>query len=415
VTRAGPVGVSLLRSISVRHLIVALGAVALSWLCVSVGAANLFRARDPLLAMRFAPFDGQAMAMAAERGIIAASFNPGLTADVELLARQALARDPTLVPAWRSLAAARDIQRRRADATALFLFTERLSRRDVPTQLWLIEERVAANDIPGALRHYDIALRTSSRTGSFLLPILAAATSENAVIVPLVAILRTRPAWRDDFLYELSQRAPSAPNLVAIVEGISGQGDLPPSTMALMIDRLVGQRQFDEAWRLYALARPAQARERLLRNAGFEAPDQGYAFEWRLESSANLGAQPVAVAADGTGVALAIRADSGEGGVAARQLLRLPPGLYRIAARTGSLPEVEPARMSWALACAAQPPRDLAPGETQAAGRSTPGPAVFQVPAADCAAQWLELRVRAGTETRQVGGWIDDVQIRRAQ
>lgn len=395
-----------------RWLLVALGAALLAWLIVAVGAANVFQARNPSLAMRFAPFDGSTMAAVADQGLVAASLDRRVAADVELLARAALARDPTLVTAWRSLGATYDIRGQRGQATRLFRFAERLSRRDIPTQLWLIEERVQANDIAGALRHYDIALRISSRTGPLLLPIMAAATSEDAIVPPLIAMLRTNPPWRNDFLYALARRAPSPDNLVRIVEGGAPRGGLPVATMSFMIDQLVARQSFDQAWRIYRRIRPMAGSERLLRNGNFEGPEYPYAFEWRFEGGPNLSAEPAALEAGR--VALAIRAEGGESGAAVvRQLLRLPAGRYRLTARSGPLPDTEPARLGWRMICANNPSQTLvAVGSDD--GAYNPDQALFEVPAAACPAQWLELRIRTEGEVEHAGAWIDDISLNAA-
>ena len=379
------------------------------WLVVAVGGANVFGARNPYLAMRFAPFDGPAIAAAADQGMIAASLDNRLAPDVDLLARTALARDVTLVGAWRSLAAVNEIRGQRSTARTLFQFAERLSRRDIPTQLWLIEERVGANDIAGALRHYDIALRSSSRTGAFLLPILAAATSEDAVVPPLVAMLRTNPPWRNDFLYQLAQRAPSAVNVVRIVQGLAPEGGLPTTTMGFMIDQLVARRAFDEAWQVYRIVRPLPRSELLLRNGNFEGPELPYAFEWRFENWPNLSVGPAGL--DGGRIALAVRAEGGETGAAARQLIRLPAGRYRLAARSGPLPETGPARLGWRITCANSPSRELMGTGTA----FDPDQALFEVPATGCSAQWLELRLRTEDEDQHAGAWIDDVALSPAR
>ena len=160
----------------------------------------------PLLGVM--PFDARAKVKSAEMLLARTRASPPAVARARTLALAALRRDPTMAPAWRLLALAASMQGREREAARLFHFAERLSRRDLPTQLWLIEESVSRNDIPGALRHYDIALRTSLASPELLFPVLTRASGDNNVVGPLGTLLASDPPWRETFLWQLVADAP---------------------------------------------------------------------------------------------------------------------------------------------------------------------------------------------------------------
>src|SRR3546814_1290750 len=84
-------------------------------------------------------------------------------------------RTDTLLPyttLFRSDAFARGDQ---AKGERLLAYSQKLSRRDLRTQLMAIELAVAQGDISGALRHYDIALRTKKNAPELLFPVLTSA------------------------------------------------------------------------------------------------------------------------------------------------------------------------------------------------------------------------------------------------
>src|SRR3546814_20250863 len=84
------------------------------------------------------------------------------------IARDALQHDPTAVEAVATLAADAFARGDQAKGERLLAYSQKLSRRDLRTQLMAIELAVAQGDISGALRHYDIALRTKQHAPELL-------------------------------------------------------------------------------------------------------------------------------------------------------------------------------------------------------------------------------------------------------
>jgi hypothetical protein len=388
-------------------------ALPLVWLTAAVSAANIIRMIRPEAALSFMPFDARSKARAAEQQI-AALRGPGPRLDeAGRLARQALERDPTIASAWRSLGLVAAV-RNEADADRLFRTSEGVSRRDVPTQLWLIEDSVRRNDIPGALRHYDVALRTSDTSYDLLLPILVRALDRNGIVAPLATLLRTDPPWRRWFFVKMTEQPPAGANAARLLE-LAGRPESVEerALVAHLVEIYAVNRQYGSAMRIYRVLRlnPA-AGSALVRNGGFDQDNQVPPLDWKLEPGGDLGAEQQRSDNGDAGRVLQVYSASGAGGVVASQLLLLPAGRYQLDARSGASSGVQPASMQWQILCAHDQaiklveltaPTNLAAGQGHQAEFSVP---------ASCPAQWLALTVRADSQPEGTGGWVDSVRIR---
>jgi hypothetical protein len=397
-----------------RLAVIAPVAVALLYICVSVGIANFgqVRALDPELALRYAPFDARARASLSEAILTISARRGGDSAPAGSLAREAIARDPTIVSAWRTLAILAELRGDRIGATRLFHFAERLSRRDLPTQLWLIEERVAADDIPGALRHYDVALRTSPEASSLLIPVLVSATSSNAIVGPLAQLMATNPPWLSDLMARFSEGSPSAPNLAALLQAFTHGRSLPRSeTMSAIIGRMVNNRDFEPAWRIHRLLRRISPAELYLRNGGFSDSESLSPFDWQFANEGDLQAGPILLTGAGQGPVLEMHTGAGQSGTVARQLLVLAPGPYSLSATMGPIGDAGSAQLRWNLSCAGAPSNTIGETVTRIGRNPEVMRATFRVPAG-CAAQWLKLDLRADSDSAEGSAWADSVEIR---
>jgi tetratricopeptide (TPR) repeat protein len=391
-----------------RALLVLVFAASAIWLTVAVGAASLLRFSQPDIALRFLPVDARARTAAAEVMLS----EPSRMAEAKALALGALRRDPTVVAAWRTLGIVAAASGRNAEAAAHFRTAERMSRRDSATQLWLIEERVRNDDVVGALRHYDIALRSSTSVQAVLIPVLLSATAEPALTEPLGDILAREPDWSAAYYRPLLRPPANGAGATALVEQIrlrNPEADL--RELQALPTLLAEKGAYGEAVRAYrVLARPGPT-ERILRNGGFERTNLFPLLEWDLASTSNLRAEPGPV--DGAiGVAaLRIYAEFGASGVVARQLLMLEPGRYRLRSVRGSEAERIPDRLVWRVACAGADgivllEQDVLPREP---GRRTVQ-AAFHV-SGDCPAQWLSLEAAAVDAPGGAEAWVDSVTV----
>lgn len=378
------------------------------WLVVAVGVANGMRDRLPGLARAVAPFDARTKAELASQMLLDARA-PG--AEASALAESALLRDPTVIPAWRTLALSR--MGDPARTVRLFRLMDRMSHRDIATQLWLIEENVRRNDVPGALRHYDYALRTTPAAADALLPILADATASDAIVAPLAAMLRTDPPWRQSYFFVLAQRASAGGPVLRLFHALGTRRLLPrDDIIATLIDRVALLGDFGSARDLYRLARPAVPWSNL-RNGGFAGAASFSTFEWSPSNAPGISADQITLPDAGDGSVLEIRAEGGSGGIATQQTLILGPGRYQLTQQSGLLPDVPRAELSWRIVCLNRERTVIAEIPIPASGQNAASAPAWQVPAANCPAQWLAIVVRGATESAAAGGWLDSVAIRR--
>lgn len=403
------------RGLVIRLFLGLIFAISAGWLSVAISVASLMRNARPDIALRHQPWDARARAKAAEnilagtRGRVTA----GTAKQVTELAREVLERDPTVVSAWRTLAL---LSRRPDQAATLFHFSGSLSRRDLPTQLWLIEESVRRNDIPKALSHYDVALRSSTVSQEILLPILVRATSERAILPPLAALLRTQPPWRITFLDALTSGEANPDNMVQLLTMIGRPAN--PEEVRLMtrsINRLVEQRNFGQAARLYQMLAGSSVAGQLLRNGRFDRPNVYPPLDWQLADSAEIRADQRPAQRSGERQGLYVYASTDTRGHAARQLLFLAPGTYVLTALSGRTDAPAPERLAWQITCANAASSSLLDRQTGPAGPAARAiESEFHVPSSGCPVQWLALQLFAGNEPQGSEAWVTSVRIEPA-
>lgn len=263
------------------------------------------------------------------------------------LARQALRRDPTAVPAVVALGLHWQVRGDAIGAQKLFDYAQKLSRRDLPTQLWMIEAAVARGNVPAALRHYDIALRTNRGASDLLFPVLAGAAADAGVRSALVQTLAGEPGWGSAFVDYVAGNSPNPRNGAALLLALE-QADVPVSSQARLsiLDALLGRKLVGDAWTFYAATHPGIDRRRS-RDPDFRTGETGATpFDW--------------VPINDGGMSTVIQRDEGlfdfsvpasVGGPLLRQMQLLPAGEYRLDGRSIGLDQPEEARPYWSLNC----------------------------------------------------------------
>jgi hypothetical protein len=373
---------------------------------LSIGIAGVARNRAPDLALRWSPGDARALVNKA----FADAGKPKSQRQARQMANASVARDATLPQAFVTLGLLEEVATPRA--RRLVGHAEELSRRDLPTQLWLIEDFVRRNDIAGALRHYDVALRTSKRAEEILYPVLASAITDTSIRDELVRSLAKRPAWRRNFILYAVEKSPD-PSAVAdlFFAAASAKQPLDGDAAVLLVSRLVSGGNPTAAWRLYRATIGARDRELLVRNGGFERQPDGTSFDWLLADEYDVWAKRSG--APSGGLRLELGSAGGAGGSVARQLLTLSPGNYQLNLRAGAVEGQSPAEIYAALTCApggVQIQQTVVPIEKQAGSVVTLN---FSVPRDKCPAQWLIFKMRGDEEPVERSGWIDAIDIRQ--
>lgn len=378
---------------------IATGVGAIGWLTVVTTVASIARDGNPALALRFAPYDSGANARQADR-LLQLGDDRRLAAEH---ARKALERSPLSPVGARVLGFTKEAQGDRAGAHALLMQAGELSRRDLATRLWLIEDAVARNDVSGALRQFDLAMRSSATARSILFPILTNAIADDAFVDPVVELLRSSPNWAPEFVVNAAATGQATENLSEIVARVPSLGDPNRGLRQILINQLVREQKYDAAARFFAAVKN-HARSPINNNR-FQQPRGALTpLEWEMSGEVGHGAEF-------TEGGLRLYADSSSGGPVARQLLTLPPGTYQLQT-TGYARSADPyGGADWIIDCAEPAPAHLLTLRLPTSPGSVGGE--FSVPAG-CTGQWLRLGVRSGQSPDGVVGLVREVRLIRA-
>lgn len=380
----------------------ALAATALGYVSVAstVGYAN--RASSSESARRLAPWDGRVTAALASR----LSGIDGDASDLPRagrLAHEALRQDPTAIGAVTALGLVDEQSKRGAAAARLFEYSNALSRRDLPTQLWKIESAVSRGDVAGALRHYDIALRTSRHAPDLLFPVLVSAIADPAIRAALVRTFRGRPAWGPLFVEYAASNGPD-PHVTSLLFQDFQRGGIrvAPVAQTVLIDTLASRGALDDAWLYYRAVRPNSDRRRS-RDPRFDAElSMPTVFDWRIADDSAINGS---IQRGDDGGLVDFSAPPGVGGKVVQQLQLLPSGRYRLSGRAANLAALGSDSPYWVATC--QNGREL--------GRiNVPGTGGFSgaidVPAG-CTAQMLMLVLRPSDASGGTTGQIERLEI----
>ncbi|MDT8759737.1 hypothetical protein MZO42_13625 [Sphingomonas psychrotolerans] len=324
------------------------------------------------------------------------------------LARDALRRDPTTVVAASALGINAQARGDVAAARRFFAYAEALSRRDMQTQLWAIEDAVAREDVPGALRHYDIALRTSPAASNLLFPILGSAIEDDAVRAALLQTLVRGTSWTPHFINFVAGQG-SEPKAAAKLFAALDRAGVPasPEAKASLVNNLVYKGFYPEAWAYYA-ANHRGVSSTASRDPHFRADaEKASLFDWTPIDAAGITASLRA----GEGGGVDFTASPSVSGPVVQQMQMLLPGDYVLQGRSRDIDQAPDARPYWVLQCYRG--RELgrvtlansAEGQGRFAGR-------FTVPA-DCPVQILALVAVPSSAMSGLTGTIEQVELRR--
>lgn len=393
----------------IKGLALALCAVGAGYAIVTQSLAVVLTEQAPELAHQLAPGNGRVSGAWARKMLEndVADNQGGVTQ----LAERALLQDATAVAAVGTLGLVAQLNGNAARAARLFEYAARLTRRDLPTELWLIEDAVRQGNIPGALRHYDIALRTQPGAGEILFPVLATASTDPAIALSLTKTLQKKPLWSESFITYLAINTKSPVQTAGLFQQLSASG-VPVATTSrnILVDRLLGAKP-EAAWAFYRSFHPDADRHRSNDPYFTGSADSPSQLDW------------VSINDEGLSGTIQRGADRGlfafstaptVGGVVLRQRLVLPPGSYRIEGESIDLRPAANAWPYWALSCMADgrelgqvavPPSENGRGRFAGLVTVTNG----------CAVQQLAFTIRPSESVEGVTGQLSYVALRPVQ
>jgi hypothetical protein len=381
-------------------------ALAIAYVSVAHTLAYAIRNDSPERAQALSFGDGRIIAVLARKltGVDAAGTD---RVRADRLARAALRQDSTAEIAASTLGIITQAQGNTAGARRLFAYAERLSRRDIQTQIWAIEDAVGRGNVPDALRHYDIALRTSRTAPDLLFPVLGSAIIDPTIRTALTATLAGNPAWGGPFIdYVAGNGTDSQATMDLFLELRRAGVPVSKDANATVISTLVSRGLVDTAWRYYSSVRGVADRRRsrdpnFAANVGTPSP-----FDWRPLNEGGISAS--IQRADRGGI-LDFSVPASVGGPLLQQIQILPPGVYLLDGHSAGIDQSEDTRPYWALTCVdgRELGRVTMPSPTSPnggfAGR-------FTVPAG-CPVQTLALVAQPVDAAAGITGQVDRVRL----
>lgn len=383
--------------------LLASGACVLGYISTTQTFAYAVAKSDPERAYAMAPGDGR-IAGALAQQLAVAETGAADRARANRLAREGLAAEPLSVKALTALALITQIDGKTDEARRLFTHSDALSRRELGTRLWLIEDAVGRNDVKGALRHYDIALRTEKNAPDLLFPVLAQAITDAAISGALADVLQSKPAWGENFTTYLATSGEVPTASAILLRNLSHRGvPVNATSQTGVVNLLFRAGKFDESWNYYHSFR-ANADRRRSRDPNFalelEAPS---IFDWvPIMNEAGVSASiQHAGAKDGM---FEFAAPSSTGGVVLQQVQLLPPGRYRLDGVSSKIEQPGATLPYWRISCfnSGELGRVDLPNSSENSGRFV---GFFDIPVS-CQVQTLDLVIRPSSEIGGTTGQI---------
>lgn len=212
---------------------------------------------------------------------------------------------------------------------ALLELAGKLTRRNSLVNMSLIEAAARRKDDSKSFAWISRTMLTQSSAGSAYAKAMAAATARDGAVEALIDVLGPKPRWSDMYWQSVVGQPNSYVNAaklrIALARSPWKQTAIEPTDKDL-VRVLAGSGKFDEARQLASALGPVRAVSgNLLTNGNFSANASFAPFDWELSTLGNLGAS-----IDNDNNQLVISAIGGVNGSAARQLVRLAPGNYRL-------------------------------------------------------------------------------------
>lgn len=381
-------------------------AIAIGYISMTNSLAEVVKRSDLERAHLIAPKNGRITALVAEKRFLN---HPDLggQAKTRQLAQLALAQDPMAVSAVATLGFQAQLRNDTVAARRLFTYSQLLSRRDLQTQIWAIEDAVARGDVPTALRHYDIALRTTKSAPDLLFPVLAKAIAEPNVRQNLARMLAEKPGWGPQFVTYLANSGGDPDATARFFVELHRVGTvLPSEAVASSVGSLVANGSFDAAWQFYSAVRPGVDRK-LSRDPRFSADfTTPSAFDWTPVNDAVVS---TSIQRNGRSGIFEFSVPAGAGGTVLKQLQMLPSGGYRFEGHSVGIDQPDQSLPYWIMTC--QDGREL--GRVSVT-RSTEVGGIFagrfNIPAG-CPVQTLALVISASDGIMGSTGQFDRIRL----
>lgn len=364
-------------------------------------SASATRRANPELAAKIAPWDGRFLA-AAVSARFATSLDKSGDGRSAGTAIAALLKDPTAVEAAIVLAMQAELRGDSAAANRLFAYALLLSRREFRPHLWAIETAVTAGDYRAALRHYDLAMRTSGYAQEVLFPILGNALREETIRQEVIALMQRNPAWRDSFIHYVAVMPETGEAASYLLPELAAHGiPFKRSDALALVKTLVDREMYDRAWALDQFLSGKQTKNRSRDPQLLGRLSGSSSFDWTIPDVAGASVSFTRNGDEG-GVDFSLAPQSG--GTILNQLIMAPVGTYRFAYTMSNLRTGSEADIRWQIRC--RTGQELASLDVVADEQTKRSGAVSFIIPDDCRVQVLGFFVRNKSGYSDVTGRI---------
>ncbi|WP_139375846.1 hypothetical protein [Sphingopyxis flava] len=277
----------------------------------------------------------------------------------------------------------------------------------------LNEEQITAAALRGDDRAFFHWLSRSVLTNNDLrvayVSAMAEATAREGAVAALTPVIGSAPSWSESYWHQVVQRPASLLNAaklrIAVAKQPWRQTNVSRWDRALSIE-LTNRGHFDAARALYEgldLARETRSGN-LLSDGGFGRQPELPPFDWQLAVSGTLGAS-----IDDRSKSLLVSAISGARGFAARQLVSLPPGNYRLGWSLSASMPITPSPLRARVSCAESGER-AAPIQpiSLTAGQHAKS---FIIPESVCRWYWLSIDVVLPDDSAGIDAYFRNISL----
>lgn len=387
-------------------LAMALVAVITAWQILAVAEARKLAESAPEEALLWRPQDPRALGYLAERTFIDAAAGGRSVAQAGDDARAALRASPLEMRALRVLGWVADDAGDDRRALRLMSLAASRSQRDVSSHLWMFHNRLKARDYNAAFAHGDALMRHGGTLREAAVLMASTAGADDDAATALVRRLKTGPVWRGRFVRELAASQDPDVTLSILLAVKEAGSTIRPDEVSTLVGRLFREGRPQEAYLAWVLLLSPAGYDVLdsVYNGGFEGPGAGGPFDWTLLR----GGADVSVAPGRSGRALFVQTEPSRTQVMARQMLVVPPGLYRLSveARVQSMGD---SGIEWAVSCPNETGGQIGRLAVPDSSDWVPVSTTFVVPMG-CDIQRLELR-GTGKGSAFARGAFDNVRI----
>lgn len=263
----------------------------------------------------------------------------------------------------------------------------RRNPRNRAVRILLVEQYVRSQNLDGVSAEIGVLSRLMPAAGGQLALAVARLMQDPAIRPAIVRTLAGDPLF-DDVLVVLVRQGQDADLIMQLAQAqarLAPPRPGPNRWQPMLLERLVGARQYGRARELWAAFAGVQAPPERVYDEQFAGRPGGPPFNWAFRAS-ELGSAELA-----RGGGLEVDYFGRASGALARQLIMLRPGRYRLVFQADGSANGQGSRLAWRVSCdgAGSPLAEIPLTRVETARRAFA--AAFEVPTANCDAQWLSL------------------------